>query len=159
MSPIEASNLAHIWQFARDFPDLPRDLIDRPHLLETMSDVLLGDSQVVFLEGEEGDGATTTLGQFCKNYPDTTFSLFVKPASRFAYSPDYLRLTLAEHSTGSSHLRGTSPIDRNRTVDHCKSVSPNRYSGRGFHHRLGGPQSNSRRSGSFYRAVDPSECV
>lgn len=96
MSTNESTSIAHIWNFARDFPELPASLVDRPHLLETMSDVLHGDSQVVFLEGEEGDGATTTLGQFCKIYEETTFSLFIKPASRFAYSPDYLRLTLAE---------------------------------------------------------------
>lgn len=92
----EAETVAFNWNFVRDFPDLSNDLINRPHFLETITDILSGENPVVFLEGEEGDGATTTLAQFCKKYPEHSFSLFIKPASRFAYSLDYLRLALAE---------------------------------------------------------------
>lgn len=84
------------WNFSRDFPEIGQDLIDRPHFLETIVEILNQETRVVFLEGEEGDGATTTLAQFCIKYPTHSFSLFIKPASRFAYSPDYLRLALAE---------------------------------------------------------------
>lgn len=84
------------WNFSRDFPEIGQDLIDRPHFLETIVEVLNQETRIVFLEGEEGDGATTTLAQFCIKYPTHSFSLFIKPASRFAYSPDYLRLALAE---------------------------------------------------------------
>src|ERR1700730_15267252 len=97
-APIEEKqlDLAHNWNFARDFPNLDDSIIERPHFLETIVDILNPQNPVVFLEGEEGDGATTTLAQFCRRYPDQTFSLFIKPASRFAYSLDYLRLALAE---------------------------------------------------------------
>lgn len=88
--------LAENWNFARDFPKLDNQAIERPYFLETMVDILTSETPVVFLEGEEGDGATTTLAQFCLKYPDQTFSLFIRPASRFSYSPDYLRLSLAE---------------------------------------------------------------
>jgi hypothetical protein len=90
------AGLAQNWNFSPDFPELPPDLIERPHLLHTIVDVLSPESPVLFLEGEEGDGATTTLAQLCREYPTQTFSLFIKPASRFAYSLDYLRLSLAE---------------------------------------------------------------
>ena len=90
------TNLAYNWNFARDFPDLGADLVERPHFLETIVEILTAETPVVFLEGEAGDGATTTLTQFCKRYPTVSFSLFIRPASRFAYSPDYLRLALAE---------------------------------------------------------------
>ena len=93
---IESNNLSHNWNFSRDFPSIDESSIERPSFLETIVDILTPSNPVVFLEGDEGDGATTTLAQFCKKYPDQTFSLFVKPASRFAYSPEYLRLTLAE---------------------------------------------------------------
>ena len=84
------------WNFSRDFPEIGPDLIDRPHFLETIAEVLNQETRIVFLEGDEGDGATTTLAQFCLKHPTHSFSLFIKPASRFAYSPDYLRLALAE---------------------------------------------------------------
>lgn len=87
--------LASNWNFARDFPQETEDQIDRPHFLETISGLLTATT-IVFLEGEEGDGATTTLAQYCRRYPEQTFSLFIKPASRFAYSLDYLRLALTE---------------------------------------------------------------
>lgn len=83
------------WNFAKNFPQMGSDLIQRPHLLETIAEIL-EQNTVVFLEGGEGDGATTTLGQFCQKYNENTFSLFIKPISRFAYSVDYLRLILAE---------------------------------------------------------------
>ncbi|MBK7729675.1 MAG: hypothetical protein IPJ33_14590 [Gammaproteobacteria bacterium] len=96
MQQTTVGTIAHNWNFTPDFPTLPPNLIERPHLLQTMVDVLAGETLVLFLEGEEGDGATTTLAQFCHAYPSDTFSLFIKPASRMAYSLDYLRLALAE---------------------------------------------------------------
>jgi hypothetical protein len=88
--------LAENWNFARDFPKLDEHVVDRPYFLETIVDILTPETPVVFLEGEEGDGATTTLAQYCLKYPDQTFSLFIRAASRFSYSPEYLRLSLAE---------------------------------------------------------------
>lgn len=90
-----AEKISSNWNFARDFPRISSGQIQRPHFLETIAG-LLDTATIVFLEGEEGDGATTTLAQFCQRYPDQTFSLFIKPASRFAYSLDYLRLALTE---------------------------------------------------------------
>jgi hypothetical protein len=103
---LNPSPLAHNWNFARDFPSIDQSSIERPYFLETIADILTPSNPVVFLEGDEGDGATTTLAQFCKKYPDQTFSLFIKPASRFAYSPDYLRLALAEQFHW--YINGTS---------------------------------------------------
>jgi F0F1-type ATP synthase delta subunit len=90
------NTLVYNWNFSRDFPEITSDQIDRPNFLETIVEILNQETRIVFLEGEEGDGATTTLAQFCLKYPARSFSLFIKPASRFAYSPDYLRLALAE---------------------------------------------------------------
>ncbi|CAI10629.1 hypothetical protein p2A209 (plasmid) [Aromatoleum aromaticum EbN1] len=84
------------WNFVTDFPELPGNLIERPHLLLTMAEALSSEAPILFLEGEEGDGATTTLAQFCHLYPTQTFSLFIKPASRITYGLEYLRLALAE---------------------------------------------------------------
>lgn len=96
MQQTNTDTIVNNWNFASDFPELPPNLIERPHFLQTMVDVLNGETPVLFLEGSEGDGATTTLAQFCHTYPSHSFSLFIKPACRFAYSLDYLRLALAE---------------------------------------------------------------
>lgn len=96
MPNVNSGTTVHNWNFAPDFPELPPNLIERPHLLQTIVEVLNGETPVLFLEGSEGDGATTTLAQFCCAYPSQSFSLFIKPASRFAYSLEYLRLALAE---------------------------------------------------------------
>jgi len=77
-------------------PPLPSPAIDRNHLLETISQIPLQSNPVVFLEGAEGEGATTLLTQFAHRYADRTISLFIRPASRFSYAPDYLRMLLAE---------------------------------------------------------------
>jgi hypothetical protein len=77
MEQADTTNLiAHNWHFARDFPELPPNLIERPHLLETIVEILSGDTPIVFLEGEEGDGATTTLAQFCHKYPEHSFAFY-----------------------------------------------------------------------------------
>lgn len=93
---IEDKNIVSNWNFSRNFPNLSGDLVNRPHFLETITEILHQDSPIVFLEGDAGDGATTTLAQFCKKFPTNSFSLFIKPASKFSYSPDYLRTALAE---------------------------------------------------------------
>jgi hypothetical protein len=71
------------------------NLVDRNNFIETI-DRLLKESQVVFLEGDEGYGCTTIAAQFCHQYPSNCFGLFIKPASRATYSPDFIRITLAE---------------------------------------------------------------
>jgi len=84
------------YMIAKEFPDaLASPLIDRSNFIETIARVF-GGTSVVFLEGEEGSGTTTTAAQFCIENPVNTFALFIKPASRIAYSADYLRLVLAE---------------------------------------------------------------
>jgi hypothetical protein len=84
------------WNFVADFPELPKPLINRDHLLRSIEEVVTADAPVLFLEGAPGDGTTCMLAQFCQRHPKQTFSLFIKPASKLTYSLDYLRLVLAE---------------------------------------------------------------
>lgn len=82
--------------FSRNVPATPDPLVNRDHLLEAISQAISAESPIVFLEGSDGCGVSTLLAQFSLRFPDNTFSLFIRPASRFAFSPDYLRLVLAE---------------------------------------------------------------
>lgn len=85
--------------WAQGFPELDdQNLVDRQSFIEAIERMLV-ESQIVFLEAEEGYGATTTAAQFCLHFPENSFGLFVKPSSRTTYSPDFIRLTLAEQVT------------------------------------------------------------
>ncbi|MCW0422778.1 ATP-binding protein [Xanthomonas sacchari] len=96
MAIIDLSQNSHSGLLVGDFPDMPVDAVERAHVLETMSQIATGDTPVVFVEGPEGCGTTTLLAQFCIHEPSHCFYLFIKPASRFSYSVDYLRRVLAE---------------------------------------------------------------
>lgn len=100
-----AVELVTATNFARNFPALSSPIVERDHLLDTLAQVPSADTPVMFLEGADGGGATTLLAQFARKYGAQCFALFVKPASRFSYSPDYLRLMLAEQIW--FHLHGT----------------------------------------------------
>ncbi|HET9032743.1 MAG TPA: hypothetical protein VFN25_07550 [Dokdonella sp.] len=77
------------------FPTLPDRPVERQHVIETISRVPTEEYPVVFIEGEDGCGATTLLAQFCLGVSTPAFHLFVRPHSRFAYSVPYLRFMLA----------------------------------------------------------------
>jgi hypothetical protein len=95
----ESGNPIYSYQQSNGFPIFPDvNLVDREGFVETI-ERMFAEVQVVFLEGEEGFGTTTTAAQFCISYPERTFCLFIKPSSRTTYSPDYIRLTLAEQIT------------------------------------------------------------
>lgn len=95
----ELGNPIYPFQHSNGFPIFPEvNLIDRQGFVETI-ERMLSEVQLVFLEGEEGFGTTTTAAQFCLSYPERSFCLFIKPSSRTTYSPDYIRLTLAEQIT------------------------------------------------------------
>jgi hypothetical protein len=90
------SHIIYPYTLAKEFPDITRsDLIDRKNVIDTI-ERMFAETTIVFLEGEEGCGATTTLAQFCEQLPERTFCLFIKPASKITYSIEYLRLVLAE---------------------------------------------------------------
>lgn len=99
------AELVSVSTFARNFPVLSSPVVERDHLLDTLVQVPSNDTPVVFLEGADGGGATTLLAQFATKQRSNCFALFVKPASRFSYNPDYLRLMLAEQMW--FHLHGT----------------------------------------------------
>lgn len=100
------ADIAANWNFVTEFPELPPALIERPHLLRPIVDILSAEAPILFLESEAGDGATFFLAQFCLAYPEHTFSLFIKPASKLTYSLDYLRLVLAEQFNWCLHGEG-----------------------------------------------------
>lgn len=80
---------------AKEFPVAPDPLIHRDANLD-MIDRLFEDHSLLFLEPDSGMGTTSTAAQYCRRHSKSAFALFIRPASRVAYSVDYLRLVLAE---------------------------------------------------------------
>lgn len=78
------------------FPDRPDAEVRRENLIATMDDIFKGDVQVLCVEGQRGIGKTTLLAQFARAHASRCVSTFLKPASRLAYSPESIRLTLGE---------------------------------------------------------------
>lgn len=102
------STLSFPHNYDPNFPELPELILDRSHVIGTILDVT-SSGDVIFLEGDEGCGATTLLAQFCQSNAGQCFSLFIKPLSRFAYSAELLRMVLAEQFW--FYVNGV-PIDR-----------------------------------------------
>lgn len=72
------------------FPRYVHDPIIREHILNTIDTIFDGETELLILEGEDGIGKTTLLTQFAQRHPNTTFMIFLKPTSRWAYDPNIL---------------------------------------------------------------------
>jgi len=91
MRQAEVMDLTTVCQ---SFPEIPEPLISRDNILDTLDTLFMSGTELIVVEGEEGIGKTTLLIQFALRYPDHALSLFVKPASRWAYDPELLRFDL-----------------------------------------------------------------
>jgi hypothetical protein len=76
------------------FPELPQPLICRSNILDTIDTILDSDTQIVFVEGQEGIGKTSLLAQFSERHRHRAFSLFIHPASRVGCDAGILRFDL-----------------------------------------------------------------
>jgi hypothetical protein len=95
--------------------------IDRRHMLDTIVGALSERVPVLFLEGDEGSGATTTLTQLSKLLGGNCFTLFIKPASRLAYNIEYLKYELSEQFRRALKLPNPSD-EASATMDWTKLV-------------------------------------
>lgn len=93
MSKVEVMDLTVV---CRSFPESPNFEIRREHLLDTIDKIFEGGTHLIVVEGVEGIGKTTLLAQYAKRYPYHALSLFIRPSSRLAYDPEYLKLDLSE---------------------------------------------------------------
>ncbi|MBI1924586.1 ATP-binding protein [Candidatus Poribacteria bacterium] len=102
MSKVEVMDLTVV---CRSFPESPAPEIHREHLLDTIDKIFEGNTHLIVVEGAEGIGKTTLLAQYAKRHPDHVLSLFIKPTSRLAYDPEYLRLVLSEQVHWALHKK------------------------------------------------------
>jgi hypothetical protein len=90
------AEIMDITKIASTFPQLEKPSIRRENIIITLADMLCSDSEVVIVDGPDGMGKTTLLAQFAREYPNNTFSLFVRSCSRYAYDPGMLLSDLCD---------------------------------------------------------------
>lgn len=93
------SEIVGLPEICLSFPNLPSKLISRDNILHTLDSMLVGDTEILVIEGEEGIGKTTLLAQFANRYPNRTISIFIKPVSKFNYDTFFLVRDLSEQLT------------------------------------------------------------
>ncbi len=111
MTKAEVMDLTTICQ---SFPEIPEPCIPRENILDTIDRIFEGGTELVVVEGVGSIGKTILLAQFANRHPDHTFSLFVRPASRWAYDPAFLRFDLCnqlEWAIFQEELRMTEAAD------------------------------------------------
>jgi len=91
------------------FPKLPSNLINREHILTTIDTIFDGDTELVMIEGEDGIGKTCVAAQFANKHPLNTFSIFLRPASRLAYDPDFITRDLCNQFNWSIFQEELAP--------------------------------------------------
>ncbi|MXI46947.1 hypothetical protein GRW89_10575 [Pseudomonas moraviensis] len=84
------------WNYTNSFPSSSDLQVERRDVLDTILEIFTPTTSVVFLEGDSGIGATTTLAQFVAEHCDIAFSLFLNPSSRLSYSLEYIKVKIAE---------------------------------------------------------------
>src|SRR5215813_1795568 len=100
MNQVEVMDLTVV---CTGFPEMPEAEIHRENLLDTLDTIFGGDTHLIVIEGLEGVGKTILLSQYAKRHRHHVFSLFIKPGSRLAYAPEYLKLVLAEQLHWALH--------------------------------------------------------
>ncbi len=88
---------------AESFPPVPQPEIARDNILDTIDGLFADGTSVVLVEGIEGIGKTTLLSQFVRRYPVQALSLFIRPASRWAYDPESLQFDLCNQLWWTLH--------------------------------------------------------
>ena len=69
------------------FPPTPKFEIDRPNILELITDVFEAGNNIVLIEGDDGIGKTNILKQFVERNAERAFSIFIKVTDKWGYDP------------------------------------------------------------------------
>jgi NACHT domain len=79
------------------FPKVPNE-IERENFLDTIELMFDGEINFVVIEGEDGVGKTSLLGQFAKRHSHNTLSVFITYADKFNSDPNVIMETIYEQA-------------------------------------------------------------
>ncbi|WP_146115065.1 hypothetical protein [Malikia spinosa] len=90
------STLISTSDFCRNFPRRPKKTISRESLYEHIENIHKEVSRIIFLEGAELSGKTEFLAGYMDRHPSDSVGVFLTPGDAYFYTPEFLRLVLAE---------------------------------------------------------------
>lgn len=90
------ADLTSVTDFCRNFPRRPKKIIQRDNLYEHVDAVFEDVSRVIYLEGAELTGKTEFLAGYMQRNPASSIGVFLAPGDAYFYTPEYLRLVIAE---------------------------------------------------------------
>ncbi len=79
------------------FPKVPNE-IERENFLDTIDQIFDGETNFVVIEGEDGIGKTSLLGQFAKRHSHHALSVFITYADKFNSDPNVIMETIYEQA-------------------------------------------------------------
>ena len=108
-------SIVRIFDISLTAPILPKPLVQRPHLIQTLAHTFVPNTEVVCVEAPSGWGKTTLLLEFADSVDPPCFGMFLKSPSKLAYDPALVRYDLAEqvnwYLTGSGLPDDSEPTD------------------------------------------------
>jgi hypothetical protein len=90
------AEVVDLTKIASTFPQIENPSIRRENIINTLAEMLNADTEVIIVDGPDGIGKTTLLAQFAREYPDHTFSIFIRSCSRYAYDSGMLMRDLCD---------------------------------------------------------------
>jgi len=108
------AEMMDLTKICQSFPPMPSPEINRDNYLETIEKIFQDGVQIVVLEGEEGIGRTTLMGKFALRHPLNTFSLYIKPGTRWSSDPTLLKMDFCnqlEWALRQIELGGSENVD------------------------------------------------
>ena len=79
-------------------PELPRPMVCRPHLIQTLVQIFNSNTEIVCVEGKSGHGKTMLLLEFAETVKAPCFGVFLKAANRLSYDPLLARSDMANQA-------------------------------------------------------------
>ena len=108
-------SIVRIFDVSLTAPILPKPLVRRPHLIQTLTQTFISNTDVVCVEAPSGWGKTTILLEFADTVDLPCFGLFLKAHSRLAYDPVFARYDLANQVNW--YLKGKNLPDDSDPTD------------------------------------------
>lgn len=81
------TEIADLPSICPTFPERTEQEVERDNMVATLQGLLKSNQEIIVVEGEEGIGKTTLLGQFARANSQQTLSIFLNDSSRYAWDP------------------------------------------------------------------------
>ncbi|ANF95515.1 hypothetical protein [Paenibacillus bovis] len=130
---MENNEIMDVTLVCESFPSVPKDIINREHLIDTLDNLFDERCQTIVVEAKAGYGKTIFLAQIAQKYAHTTISIFIRPGNSYGYDPNLIMYDLCNQLNWilyRTELQNSSQIDeafmKSKFFELHKSVKKNR---------------------------------